>query len=196
MILSRRERVVIAVTVLSVAALVLDRYVLEPVLEARDAAELKKQGLLDSMEQARSLLNRQRELGPAWKEMSASLKQDPAEAESQVLHAVRDWSKEAGLKLVSVKPERTNDKKSLQEIAFLANGTGTMKAVTLFLVRAEAAKIPMRVTELQLGTRKDGADDFTLHVRLSTLYQSAQVAQVGKAAAPAAPVTSTTGGSK
>jgi len=47
-----------------------------------------------------------------------------------------------------------------------------MNAIARFLWRVETAGIPIRLKELQLGSRKEGTDDLTLQLRLSTLYQA------------------------
>jgi len=173
MILSKRERLIIAATLIVVAALVLDRYAVTPLLDARDAAEAQKQGLLDEMDRGRAMLESEREIGPRWQKMvAAGLRRDPTEAESQVLHAVGDWATEAGLRLSSMKPDRLSEKQPLQEINFQATGTGSMNAIARFLWRVETAGIPIRLKELQLGSRKEGTDDLTLQLRLSTLYQA------------------------
>jgi Tfp pilus assembly protein PilO len=172
MIISSRERLILVVTAIVLALLVLDRYVVTPLDDYRASLDAQKQRLLGEMERAQALLERKHQLTPKWKEMTAGgLKRDPSEAESQILHAVQDWSKEAGLKLTSMKPERLPDKKTLQEISFQAAGIGSMNAVARFLWRLETAKVPVRVKDLQLGSRKEGTDDLTLQLRLSTLYQ-------------------------
>jgi hypothetical protein len=173
MFLSKRERLIITATLAVVALLALDRYVVSPLLECCDREAALKEIRLAEIQRGRDLLDRKREVAPKWREMIASgLKRDPAEAESQILHAVGDWAKDAGLKLSSMKPERLPDKRSLQEISFQAAGTGSMSAVSRFLWRLEASKVPIRVKELQLGSRKEGTDDLTLQLRLSTLYQA------------------------
>jgi hypothetical protein len=173
MFLSKRERLIITATLVVVALLALDRYVVTPLMECGDREAALKEIRLAEIQRGRALLDRKREVAPKWREMIASgLKRDPAEAESQILHAVGDWAKDAGLKLSSMKPERLPDKRSLQEISFQAAGTGSMSAVSRFLWRLEASKVPIRVKELQLGSRKEGTDDLTLQLRLSTLYQA------------------------
>lgn len=175
MILSKRERLIITVTLIVLALLGLDFYVVTPLLDRLAAIETQKQVLLDKMERGTALLANKRRIGPKWQEMTASgLKRGPAEAESQILHAVQNWSREAGLKLSSLKPERLPEKKNLQEISFQAGGTGSMSAVSRFLWCIETAKVPIRVKDLQLGARKEGTDDLTLQLRLSTLYQAVQ----------------------
>ncbi len=186
MVLSKRERLIILVTAIVVALLVLDRYVVTPLWDKQAVREAQKQALLAEMERARALLARKHQMQPKWKGMLAGgLQSDPAGAESQILHAVRNWSTECGLRLSSVKPERLPDKTSLPEIAFQAVGTGPMSAVSRFLWRLETAKIPVRIKELQVGARKEGTDDLTLQVRLSTLYLPAGRAAATDAAAPA-----------
>ena len=193
MVLSKRERLIILVTAIVVALLVLDRYVVTPLWDEQAVREAQKQVLLAEMERARAVLARKHQTQPKWKEMlAAGLQADPTEAESQILHAVRNWSAECGLRLSSVKPERLPDKTSLREIAFQAVGTGPMSAVSRFLWRLETAKIPVRIKELQVGARKEGTDDLTLQVRLSTLYLPAERPVATVPAAPARP----TGGGK
>jgi len=188
MILSRREQLIIVAAAIVVALLVLDRYAVTPLLDYRDGVEVQKQRLLGETQRATALLAHKRQIAPTWKEITAtSLKRDPTEAESQILHAVQNWSAEAGLKLTSLKPERLIEKKSLREISFQAAGTGSMSAVVRFLRSVETAKVPIRVKELQLGSRKEGSDDLTLQLRVSTLYMAAQTPASSEAAAPPAP---------
>jgi hypothetical protein len=194
MVLSKRERLIILATAIVVAMLVLDRYAVTPLLEAREVLEAQKQVLVADLARAGALLARKHQTQPKWKEMLAGgLQSDPAEAESQILHAVRNWSMEAGLRLSSVKPERLPEKTALPEIAFQAVGTGSMSAVSRFLWRLETAKVPIRVKELQVGARKEGTDDLTLQVRLSTLYLPAERPEATGAAAPARPTRSASG---
>ena len=47
-----------------------------------------------------------------------------------------------------------------------------MRAVTGFLWRLENASFPVRVAELQIGTRKEGADDLSLQLRISALCRA------------------------
>ncbi|MCX5655797.1 MAG: hypothetical protein NTY65_14255 [Planctomycetota bacterium] len=186
MFLSKRERFIIAATVIIVALLVLDRYVVSPLLECCDRAAALKESKLADIQRGQDLLARKREIGPKWREMIAGgLKRDPAEAESQILRAVGDWARDAGLKMSSLKPERLPDKRSLQEISFQAAGTGSMNAVSRFLWRLETSKVPIRIKELQLGSRKEGTDDLTLQLRLSTLYQAPEPPAPSPADAPA-----------
>ncbi len=56
-----------------------------------------------------------------------------------------------------------------------------MSAVGPFLWRLETTPLPLRIKELQLGSRRDGEDDLSLTLTVSALYLAAE----GTAAAPA-----------
>ena len=92
-----------------------------------------------------------------------------AQAESQVLHALRDWSQDSRLTLSSVKPGKVVERGELLEMSFQAAGTGSMSAVSRFLWRIETARLPIRIHQLQLGARKEGSDDLSLQLSLSSL---------------------------
>jgi len=174
-VLSKRERYVAAVTMIAVGVLVLDLLAVTPLLDRRSRVEAEKQELLGEMENATNQFARRKQLEQEWKDMlAAGLKSDPSETESQVLHALRDWSQESGLALASLKPERVAREGDLQEIVFQAAATGSMRSVSRFLWQLETAALPLKVEELQLGSRKEGADDLSLQLRISALYLAAE----------------------
>ena len=170
MFLSKRERTIAVVMLVAVTVLVLDRYVLTPILDRQAQLDMEHARVESDLARAGSLFERRKHLGPRWRRMvAAGLNAKPAEAESRVLHAVRDWSQASGLVLASIKPEGTSEAHGLQAMAFRASGTGRMRAVAEFLWRLQTASLPIKVTELQIGARKAGKDDLTLQFRLSSL---------------------------
>lgn len=169
--LSKREGYVAAAAILALAAFVLDRFALTPLLDRKAEVAAKRMALISDLERANSLFQRRKRLVPKWNGMlDGGLGGDPADTESKVLHALRDWSQEAGLKLSSVKPDRPVGTGLMREITFQAAATGRMNAVVRFLWRLETASLPIRVKELQLGARKEGTDDLSLQLRMSALY--------------------------
>jgi hypothetical protein len=171
MALSKRERLVATVAAAAMAVLLADRFVVTPILDRSARVDAESQAKTAEMERAQELLARQLQMGQRWKDMIAgTLKADPAEAQSRAQHALVDWAHQAGLNLVSVKAERMQAKGSLGEITFQAVAIGPMSAVSQFLWRCQTEVLPLRVKEIQLGSRKDGADDLSLTMRFSTLY--------------------------
>ena len=171
MVFTKREKIIIAVTVAAMCLLVLDFYVLTPLLSNRAAVQAEKARLVAELAQAGGLLQRRRLLGPKWRSMlDNGMQRDPAEAESQILRLLRDRSAEAGVKLSSLQPERSTEKSELPEITVHVAGTGSMAAVSRLLWQIETARVPLKIKMLQLGSRKDGTDDLSLHLKVSTLY--------------------------
>jgi hypothetical protein len=171
MVFTKREKTIIAATIAALCVLVLDVYVLTPVLKERAAAEADRAQRLAELENAASLLERRRLLGPKWRGMLAGgMKRDPGASESQLMRFLRDWSADVGVNLSSLRPERSAEKSKLPEIMVHAAGTGSMDAVSRLLWRVETARIPVKVRMLQLGSRKDGTDDLSLQLKVSTLY--------------------------
>ncbi|HEV8608231.1 MAG TPA: GspMb/PilO family protein [Tepidisphaeraceae bacterium] len=171
MILSRRERYIVIGAVTVVGLLALDRIFLTPLIDRRQVINAQMRLASEEMERADRLFANRIRLNRKWAEMSGSaLKIDGSTAESQIIRAVGDWALEAGLNLSSVKPERAEKEKQFQKITFRANATGNMAAVSKFLWRLQTSKVPIRVIDLSITTRRDGVDDLSLDLGISTLY--------------------------
>lgn len=174
MVFTKREKIILAATIAVLGLLVVDVYVLTPLLDERAAVGLRKDRLTAQMIQARSLRKRGELLGQRWRRMLADgMKHDPAEAESLLLRSLRDWCADVGVRLSSLRPERSAEKSALPEITVDVTGTGSMGAVARLLWRVETAGIPAKVKMVQIGSRKDGTDDLSLHLKVSTLYSPA-----------------------
>ena len=171
MILSRRERYIVIGTVAVVGLLALDRLFLTPLIERRQVIDAQMRQATDEMTRANGLFTNSPRVHRKWNEMTAeTLKIDGSNAESQIIRAVGDWARESQLNLSSVKPERAEKEKQFMKITFRANATGNMAAISRFMWQLQTSKVPIRVTDLSITTRRDGMDDLSLDVGMSTLY--------------------------
>jgi len=172
MAFSKRERVIFVAAGASLAAMLLYMYAFEPLWDARNATKQRRAALAKEVFNASFLLDKSREMGGKWAKMVASgMKGQPEETESQVLHAVDVWSKEAAMGQYSVvRQERSTGNTLLPEMSFHASGDGSLKAVAGFIWRLETAKFPLRIQSLQINSQKPGADDLMVQVDFSTLY--------------------------
>ncbi len=189
---SKRERVMMIAAAVVVGALVLDMFVLSPVLAWREELSQEHAALSHKLQEAQMLVDNHPQMQRRWREMvAAGLGDNAAAAEATVYRAVGEWARESGLQLQSIVPERVQEDESLQQVTLRATATGPMRAVARFLEKVEAAEFPLRVTQLQLGARREGVDDLTVQLQLSTLVrQSPQPDSPGgdrprEAAAPA-----------
>ena len=174
MVLSKREKIVFVGTLVAVGLLTLDRVVVSPLFDQLDQAHNKRDSLTADLNVAQDLIANRRQAAARWQEMvRTGMKNDPAEAESQILHAIGNWAEESGVAL-SLKIDRLTEKTRLPEIMFQANGTGTMNGIAHLLWRAQTADIPVKILEVQINTRKEGVDDLSVQFRISTVYSPGQ----------------------
>jgi hypothetical protein len=178
--LSRREGIIGIAAAVMLAALVGDRFIFTPVMEKLGQLEDRKQQLLTDVNDAHSLFDRRRLMERKWQQLSADGLNSESEAESQVLHALDGWAQDCRLTLTSVKPQRPSAvRKGLQEMTFSVASTGSLEAVARFIWLLEKTSLPMKITDVQLGSAGESGDEMSLQIRLSALYIGAQQAPSG-----------------
>jgi hypothetical protein len=195
-VLSKRERYV-AIGTISVVALMGIYYVLiSPLLERKakldaDIADRKLQ-----LARAQRLMDDSKRMGPVLAQRVAGpLKKNASEAESQMLKNIGDWARDARMSAPSIdKPDRTEKEKDFTKMTFRASGAGSMNQVGNFLWRLHTSTIPVRVTDLTIATHKEGSDDLTIQLGISTIFLASDMDKAAKppAAAAATPKETTT----
>jgi len=103
--------------------------------------------------------------------IAAGLTDNPAEAESQVFSLLRQWAEEARLSLSLIKPQRAPDGDTMTPMRFIATCEGDMRSVARLLWLIESSRAPVRIEKIQIVSRKEGQDDLTLTLHLSTAYR-------------------------
>jgi len=195
-VLSKRERYIGIAAGAVVGLLVLDKIIISPLLEQRAALGAQIDIGEADLKKSTDLVDLSVRANNNWATLAPQVKKDASEAESQVLHSVRDWASEAGINLASVTPQRAEHEKDFYKLTFRATGTGTMAQVGRFLYRIQNASMPARVTDLSISARgREGIDDLSISVAIATIYFSPDadkaarppaVAQASAAAAAAA----------
>jgi hypothetical protein len=170
--LNAREKK-IAIGVLAAVVLMILYYVaFQPYSDARAQVVTDLTKVRGDLEHADTTFSRERKLRPVWNDMQkGGLNVDPAQAERQTLEALNVWARDAGLTLVTYKPERTTQEGTFQVVGISASGTGSMPQVARMLASIETAGIPVRVNDMTLTPAKEGTDDLTVRFSLSALCQ-------------------------
>lgn len=172
--LSKRERWVAIAAVAALLIFVGDRFLLRPFEARREAVRSQTEELLEEFARAEAVFQRRARLEPEWRGMLENgLAGEIGQQEGRVLDALRRWSEESGLALSSLRPERVTSHGGIEEITFQASGTGRMESVVGFLWRLESSEMPVRVAEMQIGSRREGQDDLSLQLRVSALCRPA-----------------------
>jgi hypothetical protein len=178
MALTSREQKIMYLAVGAVVLLILNAYVLEPILDKRAEVHQTRLDLQAEVDQALATMKRKKLLQRRWSEMQqAGLGSDVQKAETMVYRYLEESSGKSGLELGSVQPDRLTTESQLGEIDFVLSGTGSMQSVTQFLWNLETADIPLKIKSYQLGSKNEKALAMTIEVVLSTVYIKDQQAK-------------------
>ncbi len=172
MVLSKREKIIVILTMLVLMIFIMDRFVVTPFMNSKESIRLEKQGLVNEMQDATRLFKHKKRIKSEWQEMiNGGLEKDPSGIESKVLHVIRQLSQDCGLTISSIKPDRNrNESRILKEIVFNLSCKGGMNSVGQFLWEIENSTLPLKITEFQLGAREEDGRDMSLQMKLSAVY--------------------------
>lgn len=150
----RREHVLIVVTLFCLGALVGDRLVLTPMLEAWENRAQRIVQLRSDLAKGETLLRREREIRRRWREMQRdALPADISLAEGMVLKAVDRWVTESGVTLQSLKPQWRQFEEPYQTLECRAVAQGGIEAIARFLHELEGDPLSLRVEDLEIAAR-------------------------------------------
>ncbi len=170
MVFSTRERGIF-ILALGAMALLVASYLGNKYFQAHNELVEQQQILAKQLQTTRFTFDRRDQLASQWRQrLGRSLKSDAGDAEYQVLQSVHDWAARAGVSLKLQKPQRSDEKSRLPQIKFQASGSSNMRGLYDLLVSIQKSDIPIRVTELNLDSQKDGEDDIIFRLSLSTVY--------------------------
>lgn len=172
MVVSKRERYVVIAAIAVVGLLLLDRVLVTPLLARMNDLRASVEKAEDKQRENQGTVQNGQNAGRRWREMSAgALKVDAAATESQAVNSIGDWAQQSGMNLASVNPEgQPQREKEFMRVTFRASGTGTMRQIGEFLFRIQSASIPVRVTDMVVNSKKEGMDELTIQLGISTVY--------------------------
>ena len=173
MLLSKRERFIGMVTVVLIGVMAFYWLIFMPLSD--HISDLDKQigHAQDELDDANMLLGKKRSLEQQWTAMSRNaLLKDESAAESRILNNVREWAQDAGVTLSLLRPERAAERDGdfFYRITVRATGNGTMSQISRFLYHIQTTSSPVRISDLSISSRKEGADDLTASLALATIY--------------------------
>ncbi len=180
MVLSKQERILVIVTVLVLGAWAVNAAVITPLGRMRRQTTNEKLELESQLSQAQNTFDRRKLLERKWKGLLSEGMQSDADAESRIARALNEWSRQTGLALSSMKPERTVTDKGMNEVVFVIAGEGSLEGVASFLYRVETAELPVKVTSMQLGSSSESGNSMSLQLRLSAIYAGASQQKIAE----------------
>jgi len=192
-VLSKRERYIAVVSAVAVGLLVVYYGVVGPLLDRKSDLDAKVRDANLQLEHANRVIEDSKRLGPVLAQrLAGPVKKNASDAESQMLKSIGEWARDARMTAPSIdKPDRGERDKDFARMTLRASATGSMSQIGNFLWRMNTSSVPVRVSEMTLTTHKEGTDDLTLQLSISTIYLASDT-EKGPAAAAPAPVKETT----
>jgi hypothetical protein len=174
---SKRERYIAIVTVAVVAIWGLDRFIVSPLFTRQQDLSARIRKASDENDKATRVIRQARIDSRDWRDIAGTkLQPDASTAESQVLHRMTTWAQESRLDLTALRPDRSDQEKGLNKISFRATANGNMSQISRFLWHVQTSDIPIRITDYQITTRKEGTDELALALGVATIYPMADTA--------------------
>lgn len=187
MVLTQRERHIVTATIVTLSLLGVYQFVVTPYFDHRKTIAEERKKLDDEKETASHLFSRQDRLRKVWTEIQkGGLKTDPSEADSQVYNALLNWAATAGVDVPALKPDRSMQEGKFQINSYHVMLSGPLRAMSRMLWAVETANIPVRVNEIQIRPQKEGTDDLSVQLSVSTLCLLPDSVKSGKTAVSSA----------
>ena len=187
MVASKRERFLAIGVAAIVGVFALDRLVVGPLSDQWKDLNQKVEAAEKQKEKALKTFKADKQMKKRWAQLAgATLKTDASDADSPLLHNVREWGQDAGLEMSSVKPERAEKEKGFDRLTYRVTAAGGMRQLSQFLYEIESSNVPVRVTDVTINSRKDGTDDLSLVLGLSTIYHAPGAKDAPTGGGPAA----------
>lgn len=173
MVLSKRERIIFWTTLSVISLLVLDRLVVTPAMDKLDAISQQKSDLELDVHEMGELLRQRKPMAQRWQTMQdTGLTDGPSAAESYVFRALNEWENQCRIDLTAITPQRATAVEGLQEVSFSIAGKGTLETVSEFLWLLEQAEMPVKITNLTLGSTNASGQEMTLTLKISVLCRA------------------------
>ena len=170
MLLSKRERFIAILTGASILMLVLYFVVIGPYFQRRAEIATDLDTATLDLAKADTLFKQQKKMRVIWTEMmKGGLGNTPSEAESQLAQALDEWAQECGINVSSLKPGKSQPEGKFLQIGFNLSGIGPLSTISNLLWRLETTNMPLRINDIQIIPRKEGQDDLTFQLTVSTL---------------------------
>ncbi|HEX8323377.1 MAG TPA: GspMb/PilO family protein [Tepidisphaeraceae bacterium] len=178
--MNKREKTIAICVGAAVGLLALDQWLLGPYFTRLSKADDLIARHQSALSDGNTVLQTRLRASKHWRDIAAGkVTADASAAESQLLNRVRDCAQRANLQLTSLKSEKSEKEKGYERVSVKPTGTGSMGQIGRFLYELKmTTDMPVRVNDIQIISRKDGADDLSVSLALSTIYQAVGQAKV------------------
>jgi len=186
---SQRQRVLMIALIGTLVLCAVYPLVLSPFLDMRDQLLLQRDTGNKELAEAHRILALQEELRPLSRSMASSLSGDPSAVESRLLHLLHEWQQRAGVSNASFQRLRSVDSHGFTCLTFSVSASGGMAPIASLLFNIETASVPLRIEDVRLTPKRDGADELQMRLNVSTLCRAGTPNSAGGTAVAKADAT-------
>lgn len=186
--LSERERKIFIATAALIGLWILYAVAITPLMAQRTQLQTDTLNALQTLHQANDLIDRAVVDRHRFDQMiHYGLASNASAAESQMLHAIGDWASDSHLTLTGNKPDRAEAQAPFEKITFHVTSTGNLASINRFLWDIETSTLPARIEDFTIASRKEGTNDLSLTIAISTIrvVPPTTAPAAGAAASPA-----------
>lgn len=169
--MNAREKRIAAIAGLIIGAFALDRAFVSPLLARYSDAQQRIETATQELASAAQLFDNELRAQRRASEMAGdTLTSDASAAESQLLNAARLWAQQSGLELNSLKLDRAEMQQGFGKLTARAAASGRNESLARFLYAVQHSRIPVRVVDISVTSRREGSDDLNVQIGLATIY--------------------------
>jgi Tfp pilus assembly protein PilO len=168
--IENRQQFLVVLTVAAAALFVGVNFIITPLGGWWSSRQKQIKELRVKVTEGRQLIKREDSIGRRWEDMQANaLPANTSLAESQVLKAVDDWSRNSGAEVTSLMPQWKSESTNYLTLACRVETAGNLSALSQFLYALEKGPMALRLDAIELGTRDKEGQQLTLGVEINGL---------------------------
>jgi Tfp pilus assembly protein PilO len=172
--IKNRQQLLVIGAIAIVALFAADKIIFTPLGNFWSARSKEIQKLETDVRNARSLGLQEQSLRARWAEMRRNtLPDDQSTAEQQMLHSLERWSRETGLKVTSINPQR-HDGDDYSTLQCRLEGTGGINNLAQFLYAMEKDPMALRFENIEISSHDAEGQVLSIGLQVSGLILPTQ----------------------
>lgn len=169
-----RQQLLVIVAIAIVALFAADKVLLTPLGNWWSARSKEIKKLETDVRSAKSLASQEQSLRSRWAEMRRNtLPDDQSAAEQQLLRSLERWSRETGLKVTAINPQR-HDGDDYSTLQCRLEGTGGINNLAQFLYAMEKDPMALRFENIEISSHDAEGQQLSIGLQVSGLILTSQ----------------------
>jgi len=168
--IQNRQQFLVMLTIAAAVLFVGVNFIIEPLGGWWSSRQKQIRELRAQLKDGQGLIKREDGLRKSWADMQANaLPANTSVAESQLLKAVDEWSRNSNADVTSLMPQWKSDSTNYLTLTCRVETSGDLGALTKFLYDLEKSPLALRLDALELGGRDKEGQQLTLGVEINGL---------------------------